>query len=142
MARTVSGLVEVRAVSREYEGRYQKTAPCYVYEVWDTRGRLAYVGIADNFERRWAQHVRSSWWLGEVEIDHVYIIGYATRREARWSEACAINEQSPIYNTNPESGSYAQYRRWEDAPWVEGDRTLRPVAKRKFRPVRQLLGAH
>lgn len=82
---------------------------CYTYEVWDTMGRLAYVGIADDFARRWGQHVRQSWWLGEIEVAHIDVIEYRTRTTARMSEAAMINEQSPVYNTAREEGAYRAY---------------------------------
>ena len=86
----------------------------HTYEVWDTRGRLAYVGIADDFMKRWAQHVRQSWWLGEIEVAYVTVIRYATRAGARLSEAAMINEQSPVYNTARESAAYRAYLEMTD----------------------------
>lgn len=139
MVKTVGGLVEVRAVKPEYASNYQDDACCWVYEVWDTQSRLAYVGIADQFERRWIQHQRNSWWLGEIDIWYVRLEGFNSRWEARQVEAAVINEQSPVYNTNPESGSYRAYRRWLDSPAHATDDTrLRPVAKRQFVPFRDL----
>lgn len=82
---------------------------CHTYEVWDTRGRLAYVGIADDFLRRWAQHIRQSWWLGEIEVWYIEVTEHLTRTAARMSEAAAINEQSPVYNTASEASSYRAY---------------------------------
>lgn len=83
---------------------------CHTYEVWDTMGRLAYVGIADDFRRRWEQHQRQSWWLGEIEVAHIDVIEYRTRGAARMSEAAMINEQSPVYNTSREEAAYRQYQ--------------------------------
>jgi len=88
-------------------------AMCFDYAVWDTRNRLVYVGIAYNFRQRWAQHVRSSWWLGEVEVDRVEVTGWPTRTAARFAEACAINEQAAIYNTAREPSSYRRAREEE-----------------------------
>lgn len=91
---------------------------CHTYEVWDTMGRLAYVGIADYFERRWVQHVRQSWWLGEIQVAYVDVIEYTTRAAARMSEAAMINEQSPVYNTAREEAAYRAYRAtFEDDAW-------------------------
>jgi predicted GIY-YIG superfamily endonuclease len=42
-----------------------------MYEVWDDGGRLAYVGIADDFARRWRQHIEHSWWMGEITVAYV-----------------------------------------------------------------------
>jgi len=102
------------------------TAPlarCYVYEVWDRMNRLVYVGIADHFERRWAQHRRSSFWLGEITVAMVRVEGYRSREDARLVEACTINDQSAVYNTDREDRAYARYNAredeeaWRDDPW-------------------------
>lgn len=102
-------------------------AKCWVYEVYAS-GRLVYVGIADNFERRWSQHVQNSWWLGEVEVDAVSVLGYRSRSEARMEEAARIHHQNPPYNTNREASSY---RRWMA---VTGGEPIPSVARRAFRP--------
>jgi len=132
MSTKVDGLVEVRAVSPEYAHEYDDLPEprCWVYEVWDTRGRLAYVGIADNFERRWAQHVRASWWLGEIEIWYIHLCGYRTRSEAEQIEACTIDDQCPVYNTRTESGAFRRYLRSMAAEQL--DDYLVPVKKRRF----------
>ncbi len=132
-----AGLIEVPAIRAEYREEYARRArpraTCFVYEVWDTMGRLAYVGIADNFERRWRQHVASSWWLGEIHVHYISVYGYRTRHEARQVEASVINEQSPVYNTSRETSAYAEYRQlWDspDRPVDEWD--CAPVLKRRF----------
>lgn len=95
-------------------GRDGGEAGCYEYQVWDVRGRLVYVGIADDFRARWAQHQRRSWWMGEVEVAYVDVTAWPTRTAARWSEAAVINEQSPVYNIALEEASYraAQESEW------------------------------
>ena len=96
-----------------------KQRVCHTYEVWDAQNRLAYVGIADDFERRWEQHQRQSWWLGEITVDHIVVITYTSRLGARLSEAAMINEQSPVYNTAHELGAYREYlTRCEDPEWA------------------------
>lgn len=106
---------------------------CWVYEVWDTHHRLAYVGIADNFERRWRQHESSSWWMGEIEVWYVEVFGYRSRWDARQVEAQMINDQHAVFNTNKEA--YA-YRAWLEL-WENEDRQMdpfdcSPLVKRRF----------
>lgn len=123
------GLVEYPAVRPDFVNDYEGRPPanCWVYEVWDTQGRLAYVGIADNFEKRWRSHQHSSWWLSEIEIWYVSVHGFRSRREARKIEAAVINTQSPVYNTRRETSSYRCYL----ATSHDGDE-CRPVKKRVF----------
>jgi hypothetical protein len=66
--------------------------------------------VADNFERRWRQHVANSWWFGEIEVDQIHVSGYRSRSEARQVEASIINEQAAVYNTERESRFYRLYR--------------------------------
>lgn len=135
---TPTGLMPIRAVQPGYEELYERRpAPsCWVYEVWDTQGRLAYVGIADDFAKRWAQHLRMSWWLGEIDVWYVEVFGYRTRWEARQVEACVINEQNPVYNTSRETGAYLEYLRLnedESRPVDEFDCV--PMRKLRFAPI-------
>lgn len=94
---------------------------CWTYEVWDTRNRLAYVGLADSFPKRWAQHERTSWWLGEIEVERVVLIGWMDREDARQHEAAVINEQNPVYNTATEAPAYRRYLD-RDLPALEVER--------------------
>lgn len=128
-------LREVRAVIPEAVQIYEARPPaqCWVYEVWDTQRRLAYVGIADNFEKRWRQHLRSSWWLGEIDIWYVTVYGYRSRWEARQVEAVVINTQSPVYNTAREYAAYEAYNGiWQDPARRDDDLYCTPVKKRRF----------
>lgn len=109
-----------------------KAARCWVYEVWDTQNRLAYVGIADNWERRWAQHESKSWWLNEITVQRIYLNGYRTRAEAQETEAEVIATQSPVYNTRQEHGAYE--RALSNPNRFDGE-WCRPVGKRYFRKV-------
>lgn len=108
----------------------RQPARCWVYEVWDEQNRLAYVGIADDFDRRWRQHASRSWWLSEICVARIYVYGYRTRAEARYVEAETIHDQSPIYNTNLEQSTYRKFR----ATGVVSDETqCAPVRKRYFK---------
>lgn len=105
------GLSEIPAVTPASIASYaaRPDAKCWVYEVWDTQGRLAYVGIADDFPKRWAQHKRMSWWMGEIDIWYVDLLGFRSRWEARQVEAATIHGQNPVYNTAREETAYAGY---------------------------------
>lgn len=108
-----------------------------VYEVWDTFNRLVYVGVADNFERRWSQHRSSSWWLGEIEVQNVVVQGYRSRSEARQVEASVINDQAAVYNTNLETGMYKMWMGlWEDPYRPTDDWDCVPVTTIYYRWVR------
>jgi hypothetical protein len=133
MTATIAGeLAEHPAVLPEYAHLYEgrPDANCWVYEVWDTRGRLAYVGIADSFERRWQQHISSSWWLGEIDVWYISVYGYRTRWEARRVEACTINQQCPVYNTRLETSAYEAYLTTCEDEW-----DCIPMKKRLFAPL-------
>lgn len=131
--RTPSGLRDVSHESPAVWAARRGGDMCHVYEVWDDRGRLAYVGIADDFERRWDQHLRSSWWLGEIRVWHVTVRTYPSRFHARMAEAAAINEQAPVYNTAHESTAYREYQRHNDDPeWIG----FGLLATRRFIPAR------
>lgn len=84
-------------------------ARCYVYEVWDSWGRLAYVGMTNNFSARWRQHQDKSWWLREIDVDRVIVNAYPSTRAAHMAEAATINDQSPVYNTKDEAYWYRAY---------------------------------
>lgn len=99
MSLTISapGLVDVTENRRD-----TRNARCFTYD----------------FGRRWYQHLRTSWWLGEIRVAAVNVIGYTTRLGARLSEAAMINEQSTVYNTAHEEAAYREYLRLqEDDSW-------------------------
>lgn len=127
-------LPRLQEVRRDAYATYscRPDARCWLYEVWDDQNRLAYVGIADDFDRRWRQHVSKSWWLNEINVATVYVIGYQSRSEAKQLEAAVIHEQHPVYNTAPESASYARYKLNQDRIDELGDQYMSPVKKRYF----------
>lgn len=130
--RKPSGLVDVsQEVPVVWAAREGGGGMCHCYEVWDRRRRLVYVGIADDFERRWDQHLRSSWWIGEVQVWYVEVTTYGSRLHARLAEAAVINEQAPIYNTAHEAAAYREYERLSEIDSWPG---LEVVAWRRFLP--------
>lgn len=69
-----------------------------LYRVHDAAGRLLYVGIADDVERRWLGshgHLRAPWlrYAAGVELTR-----YADRAGAAEAELTAIRGEAPIFN--------------------------------------------
>lgn len=87
----------------------QAPRPCAVYLVDAVGLGLVYVGIADDFEKRWQQHRRSSWWLNEVIVSEVSVFWMGCREHARQIEASVIHHERPRYNTAVEAAAYARY---------------------------------
>ena len=83
--------------------------PCAVYLVRASQLGLVYVYIADDFELRWAAHLRQSWWLGEVTVEEIDVYWMTSREDARQMEAAIINIAHPRYNTSDEAGAYRRY---------------------------------
>jgi hypothetical protein len=110
------------------------TARCYTYQVWDTMNRLCYVGMTHNFQTRWKQHERKSWWLGEINVAYIELQGWATTDEAHMDEAVVIWDQNPVYNTSTESFWLARYQREIE----RSDTFGAPVSRRVFRPICKL----
>lgn len=91
-----------------------------VYHVHDRRMGLVYVGIAQDFESRWRQHQRFSWWFPEVDVTEVRVYVMGNRQAAREMEAAAIARCRPRYNIAQERPSLAAYlanaERLDDIP--------------------------
>jgi len=84
--------------------------PCAVYLIRALELGLVYVGIADDFEARWRQHRRSSWWLGEVVVESIDVYWMTCREDARQMEAAIINREHPRYNTSLEKAAFKRYQ--------------------------------
>ncbi|GAA0583129.1 hypothetical protein GCM10010172_80200 [Paractinoplanes ferrugineus] len=70
--------------------------PTAVYRLWNQSGRLLYVGMSANPDRRCASHkVTKLWWHEVFRRTEVW---FPSRGEAELSEALAIAEESPRYN--------------------------------------------
>lgn len=131
--RSLPLLREVELDLAAYEWRPE--ARCWVYEVWDTQNRLCYVGVADDFDRRWRQHYSKSWWMREIRVERVYVDGYETRSFARQVEAETIHDQSPVYNTMMERYWYQKSQEWLTDPERPTEFDCVPVKKRYFKGV-------
>lgn len=68
-----------------------------VYEIYDEDGRLLYVGVTDDFERRMRQHAHTKWWWNPDQ-QHSIVFEYPNRGEALRVEAETIRSQRPVYN--------------------------------------------
>lgn len=67
-----------------------------LYRLFDTEGRLLYVGIAFNPDSRWAGHSASkSWW---TDVAEKRIEWHETRSAAVAAERAAIAAELPLYN--------------------------------------------
>lgn len=71
-------------------------APTSLYRLWDDRGRLLYVGITKDVNRRFREHGKFSAWWPEVAWHGVQTL--PTRIEASVAERLAIQTELPIYN--------------------------------------------
>jgi len=75
---------------------FDEDAPCDLYRIFDIDGRLLYIGITVDFNRRMWQHSLTQPWWDEAE--HFFKDSYSTRREAVKAEANAIRSERPLYN--------------------------------------------
>lgn len=67
-----------------------------LYRLFDTTGRLLYVGVAHNPDQRWATHSLSkAWW---PQVDKRLVEWHATRSDAERAELAAIRQEEPIHN--------------------------------------------
>lgn len=67
-----------------------------VYRLYDVLGRLIYVGIASDFDKRFAQHRQfKDWWPQVARKD---VIWFDNRYDALYEEAWAIETEGPVYN--------------------------------------------
>lgn len=71
----------------------------YVYKHFDKKGTLLYVGIADDVQKRTAQHLKRSPWA--ASIASTTSKPYGTRIKAAIAELQAIDREKPLYNVIP-----------------------------------------
>lgn len=69
-----------------------------VYRLYNSMGRLLYVGIAWNTRKRFAQHGKTQPWWKEVDMSQTEITWYGTRKLAKQQETVAIKTEFPLYN--------------------------------------------
>jgi predicted GIY-YIG superfamily endonuclease len=67
-----------------------------VYRLFAEDDSLLYVGISDNFGRRWKQHAHAQpWWPG---VKRQTVEWFDTREDARAAETRAIHDECPTHN--------------------------------------------
>lgn len=69
----------------------------FLYRHFDADGRLLYVGVSNNVERRLIQHHRDSPWASEIAS--VVSEPMETREGALIAERAAIEAEKPIHNS-------------------------------------------
>jgi DNA-binding transcriptional regulator YhcF (GntR family) len=70
--------------------------PTALYRLYDSQGRLLYVGIATSPERRWLQHAAEKvWWPAVSRRDTEW---FPSRAEAAAAEITAIRSERPCHN--------------------------------------------
>lgn len=67
-----------------------------LYRIYDDSDLLLYVGISNDFDRRWKEHAEVQPWWPEHRWMKVY--WHDTRKEAETAEALAIEAEKPKYN--------------------------------------------
>lgn len=89
--------------------------PAYVYRLYDSMGRLLYVGCTAHLRDRQAAHRRSKSWWGQV-ADWKIIGPYLDRTAAERAECHAVYTEHPRFNADARRSEYAwtgnAFRRW------------------------------
>lgn len=76
--------------------RIDMTRRTALYRLFDTEGRLLYVGITFNPDNRWAEHAASkSWW---PDVTEKRIEWHGSRTDAAAAEVAVIAAELPLYN--------------------------------------------
>lgn len=70
---------------------------CAVYELYDGRDTLLYVGMSTNPSKRWREHLESSEW--SFGVAHSRIDWFDSVDEARAEEWRRIVAKRPVFNT-------------------------------------------
>lgn len=83
-----------------------------LYRFYGRDGRLLYVGIAADWERRLKEHQASPWFR---TADSLALVHYRDRRSARTAEREAIREEWPLWNV-------------DQSPWAPVTRQMNKLA--------------
>jgi predicted GIY-YIG superfamily endonuclease len=70
--------------------------PTLLYRMYDIDGALLYVGITNNWPRRYLAHEQDKWWIGDVAL--VEFEDYDYRDQAEIAECRVIEDERPIHN--------------------------------------------
>jgi predicted GIY-YIG superfamily endonuclease len=77
-----------------------------VYRIFGDASLLLYIGISDNFGRRWQQHARQQPWWDEHR--QMTIDWHETRELAKTAETAAIKTEGPKFNVIHADGEHAR----------------------------------
>lgn len=88
-------LLVIRGDSGSYSPSFIN-GPTAVYTLYDRNGRVLYVGLTNNVDRRMRQHAHSKAWWGQVSRREVN--WYGTRQIAASQEAFRIQLLQPRHN--------------------------------------------
>lgn len=81
-----------------------------LYRAFGDAGQLLYVGITNDPERRWREHVGAKpWW--KTEVRNIDVEWFDSRTEAAKAESRAVSTEHPMYNlTLPDENGSFGYR--------------------------------
>lgn len=72
------------------------TGPTALYRIFGVADLLLYIGISDDFGRRWKEHARLQvWW---PERRWMTVDWYDTRADAEAAEETAVKAEGPVHN--------------------------------------------
>lgn len=75
----------------------RKTGRTALYRIWGEAGQLLYIGISNDFGRRWKEHAKQQPWWAEMRrlaVDE----WLDSRKAAQQAEEAAIKAEGPKYN--------------------------------------------
>ena len=90
----------------------------YLYRLFDSEGRLLYIGISKSLMQRLSQHQLSKSWAKDVS--RVECVAYEKRSAAEMAEIDAIGKEGPLYNIQHQARETAKDRQAVmDSIWNE-----------------------
>ena len=86
--------------AHNYSGRTD--GKTILYRFYDSQGKLLYVGITNNFDKRLQQHLRDKWWAPQIARTQKVL--YPSRTAALSAEQRAIRSGRPRHNVAHNQG--------------------------------------
>ncbi len=93
--------------AHNYSGR--TNGKTILYRFYDSQGKLLYVGITNNFDRRLQQHLADKWWAPQIARTQKEL--YPSRTAAQNAEQRAIRSERPRHNVAHNQGFLGLPRR-------------------------------
>lgn len=93
-----------------------------VYRLFDSEGRLLYVGISKDPMNRWQEHRGNSWWR---QVASYEVRWHPTRAEARVEEKEAMASESAQHNIHSAPRHSAHWRAAANTPQAVASRAAR-----------------